>query len=96
MQELLQLLNKISDELNTDLNLEKMLQRVISLTVTHLNATGGSVILFDEKHRVSDYILQHGNLDETEAEAIVGRVLSEGFAGWVMRHGKGDIIADTA
>ncbi len=95
MQELLQLLNKISDELNTDLNLEKMLQRVISLTVTHLNATGGSVILFDEKQRVSDYILQHGNLNENEAEAIVGRVLSEGFAGWVMRHGKGDIITDT-
>lgn len=96
MQELLQLLNQISDELNTDLNLEKVLQRVISLTVSHLNATGGSVILFDEQHRVSDYILQHGNLAPQEAEAIVGRVLSEGFAGWVLRHGKGDIIADTA
>lgn len=95
MQELLQLLNKISDELNTDLNLEKMLQRVISLTVTHLNATGGSVILFDDEHRVSDYILQHHHLSKGESAAIVGRVLSEGFAGWVLQHGKGDIIADT-
>ncbi len=96
MQELLQFLTQVSDELNKDLNLDKMLQRVIDLTVRHLNATGGSVILFDDQRRVSDYILQRDNLAEGEAQTIVGRVLSEGFAGWVLRHGRGDIINDTA
>ncbi len=95
MQELLSLLNQISDELNTDLDLDKILQRVISLTVKHLNATGGSVILFDEHQRVSRYILQKSDISHAQAEMIMGQVLSDGFAGWVLKHGRGDIIADT-
>ncbi len=95
MQEMLQLLNQISDELNKDLNLDSMLQRVIDLTVTHFGATNGSIMLFDEDKRVSRYILQQQDISEATAYKIVGQVLTEGFAGWVLRHRRGDIITDT-
>lgn len=94
MQEQLSLLNRISDELNTDLYPDRMLRRVLNLTVAHLNATTGSIMLFDHQNRVSSYILQQ-ELSSEMADKIVGTVLTEGFAGWVLNNGAGDVIFDT-
>jgi GAF domain-containing protein len=52
MQDKLSLLNRISDELNKDLHPDRMLRRVLDLTVAHLNATTGSIMLFDQQKRV--------------------------------------------
>jgi signal transduction histidine kinase len=95
MQEQLNLLNRISDELNKDLDPDKMLRRVLDLTVSHLHASTGSVMLFDHENRVSAFILQQDHLSDDRAQRIVGQVLTEGFAGWVLKHGEGDIINDT-
>lgn len=95
MQEQLNLLNRISDELNKDLDPDKMLRRVLDLTVSHLHASTGSVMLFDQENRVSAFILQQDDLSDDRAKRIVGKVLGEGFAGWVLKHGEGDIIHDT-
>lgn len=94
MLEQLNLLNRISDELNTDLYPDRMLRRVLDLTVAHLNATAGSVMLFDHQNRVSAYILQQ-DVSSDLADRIVGRVLTEGFAGWVLNRGEGGVIYDT-
>ncbi len=96
MQELerLKLINRISDELNKDLDPDKMLRRVLNLTVSHLNATTGSIMLFDHDNRVSAFILQQ-EVSDDRASRIVGKVLTEGFAGWVLKHGEGGIIYDT-
>lgn len=94
MQERLNLLNRISDELNTDLYPDRMLRRVLNLTVAHLNATTGSVMLFDHDNRVSTYILQQ-DVSSEMADKIVGTVLTEGFAGWVLNRGEGGVIFDT-
>jgi signal transduction histidine kinase len=95
MQEQLKLLNRISDELNKDLDPDKMLRRVLNLTVSHLNASTGSVMLFDSKNRVSSFILQQEDISDDRANRIVGTVLTEGFAGWVLKHGEGGVIFDT-
>ena len=95
MQDTLYLLNQISDELNKDLDLDNMLQRVIDLTVGHFKARSGSIMLFDEENRVSKYILQNRQVSADKAHEIVGTVLTEGFAGWVLKHKRGDIIFDT-
>ncbi|MBN1221298.1 MAG: GAF domain-containing protein [Anaerolineae bacterium] len=96
MQELerLKLINRISDELNKDLDPDKMLRRVLELTVSYLNAGTGSVMLFDHQNRVSAFILQQ-EVSDDRANRIVGKVLTEGFAGWVLKHGEGGIIYDT-
>jgi signal transduction histidine kinase len=93
-QERLNLLNRISDELNKDLDPDKMLRRVLDLTVSHLHASTGSVMLFDQENRVSASILQQ-DVSDDRAKRIVGKVLTEGFAGWVLKYGEGDIIHDT-
>jgi two-component system phosphate regulon sensor histidine kinase PhoR len=95
MQDQLNLLNRISDELNSDLDLDNMLQRVLNLTVKYLGAAEGSILLFDEQRRVTDHILMRRDLTEAGENRVVGRVLSEGFAGWVVAHRQGDIIHDT-
>ena len=97
MQNSLLLLNQISDELNKDLDLDNMLQRVIDLTVMHFDAPAGSIMLFDDERRVSKYILQrqHGDLPPDRANRIWGQVIKDGFAGWVLEHRHGDIIFDT-
>jgi GAF domain-containing protein len=94
MEEQLSLLNRISDELNKDLYPDRMLRRVLNLTVAHLHATTGSIMLFDQHNRVSAYILQQEVSSEL-ADRIVGTVLTEGFAGWVLNHGEGDVIYDS-
>ncbi len=95
MQDQLGLLNRISDELNSDLDLDNMLQRVLNLTVKHLGAAQGSILLFDEQQRVTNHILMRRDLTEAGENRVVGRVLSEGFAGWVVTHKQGGIIHDT-
>jgi two-component system phosphate regulon sensor histidine kinase PhoR len=95
MQEQLRLLNLITDELNSDLDPDNMLQRVLNLTVRHLGAAEGSILLFDEQQRVTDHILMRRDLTEAAQSHVVGRVLAEGFAGWVVAHKQGDIIYDT-
>lgn len=95
MQEQLSLLNRISDELNADLHPDRMLRRVLDLTVAHLNATTGSVMLLDQQNRVSAFILQQEDLSSERAATIVGTILTEGFAGWVLKNGRGDVIHDT-
>ena len=92
--ERLKLLNRISDELNKDLDPDRMLRRVLNLTVSHLNASTGSVMLFDQKDRVAAFILQQ-EVSDDQANRIVGTVLTEGFAGWVLKHKEGGIIYDT-
>jgi signal transduction histidine kinase len=94
MQEQLNLLNRISDELNKDLDPDKMLRRVLNLTVSYLGASTGSVMLFDQEKRVSAFILQQ-EVSDDRASSIVGTVLTEGFAGWVLKHGQEGIIYDT-
>jgi signal transduction histidine kinase len=94
VQEQLNLLNRISDELNTDLDPGRMLQRVLDLTVEHLSASTGSILLLNQQNRVTDFILQQ-KVPRDQADRIVGTVLTEGFAGWVLNSGHGDIIADT-
>src|SRR5262245_2063690 len=93
--EQLNLINLISDELNKDLYPDSMLRQVLELCVANLNWTTGSVMLFDQQNRVSSYILQQEDLRGELAEKIVGKVLTEGFAGWVLQQGEGGVIYDT-
>jgi len=95
MQQQLNLLNRISDELNKDLDPDRMLRRVLDLMVSHLNASTGSVMLFDPQNRVAAFILQREDISDDRANRIVGTVLTEGFAGWVLKHGEGGVIEDT-
>ncbi len=95
MSDELVLLNRISDELNKDLDPDKMLRRVLNLAVGHFQASTGSIFLLDDANRVMARILQQENLSKQRAEDIVGTILTKGFAGWMLANGRGDVIQDT-
>jgi sigma-B regulation protein RsbU (phosphoserine phosphatase) len=58
-------------------------------------AEKGSLFLFDEKGAVKESLLARGEASRRERDRLIGMVLEEGFAGWVRRHKKADIVYDT-
>jgi len=89
------LLYKITREFSSSLDLDKVLSRVLSFTVQVLGASVGSIFLLDSRGRITKSILARQDLTPEVKEQTVETVMSKGFGGWVYRHAKADIIADT-
>jgi len=89
------LLYKITREFSSSLDLDKVLSRVLSFTVQVLGASAGSIFLLDSRGRITKSILARQDLTPEVKEQTVETVMSKGFGGWVYRHAKADIIADT-
>jgi signal transduction histidine kinase len=91
----LELLAEIS-QLLTLVDLDSVLQRVIGLASRAVGATRASLFLHHHHQVDWEHIFTARNLSADESVQVVTRVLDEGFAGWVYRHKRGDIILDTA
>lgn len=94
-RDLLQTLYAVSDQLAASLDLEWVLSQVLNLAVSAADAGDGSVFLLPAAGTVSPRILRR-DLSGSEAEEVIGQVMERGLAGWVVRHRKGTIVADTA
>ncbi len=93
-QELLQTLYDASDQLATSLDLEWILSRVLELSISATQARRGSIFLLPDKDSPAPRVLQRDFAGD-EADHIVSKVLSDGLAGWVVRHQEGIVISDT-
>lgn len=89
------LLYDISRKLNSDLNLDRVLADILALTVPSVGANDGSIMVFDNIHRVSHQILIRKGLPTEQAQEAVGKVLTGGLAGWVIEQRQGAIVHDT-
>lgn len=89
------LLYKITREFSSSLDLDKVLSRVLSFTVQVLGASVGSIFLLDSRGIITKSILARQDLSPEVKEQTVNTVMEKGFGGWVYRHAKADIIADT-
>lgn len=89
------LLYKVTREFSSSLDLDKVLSRVLSFTVQVFSASVGSIFLLDSRGRITKSILARQDLTPEVKELTVGAVMEKGFGGWVYRHAKADIIADT-
>ena len=88
------LLYNISRRLNSDLDLHRVLADVIDLTVKHVGAANGSIMVFDERERVAHKILARADLPPEKVDTVIAQVLSQGLAGWVVERRQGDIVDD--
>jgi len=86
------LLYQISRQLNSDLDINRVLADALGLTVEHTSAYNGSIIVFDESGSVAHKILARAGMPAEKEQAIVDEVLEQGLAGWVVAHRKGDIV----
>ena len=90
----LELLVEVS-QLLTLTDLDGVLNRVIKLASDALGGTRTSLFLHDDQGIDWKHIFTASGLSADESVKVVTRVMDEGFAGWVYRHQRGDIIQDT-
>lgn len=86
------LLYQISRQLNSDLDIDRVLADALRLTVEHTAALNGSIIVFGERGSVAHKILARAGMPPEQQEAVVAEVLSQGLAGWVVEHKQGGIV----
>lgn len=89
----LALLAEVS-QLLTDVELDKVLNKVIRLIAGAVGASKSSLFLSQDGSIDWEHLFTMRNLTSDESVKVVTRVLDEGFAGWVTRHKRGDIIED--
>lgn len=90
----LELLVEVS-RLLTEVDLNTVLQKVIGLASRAVGATRASLFLHTNRQIDWEHIFTARNLSAEESVKVVTRVLDEGFAGWVYRNKRGDVIYDT-
>ncbi|MFN8373392.1 MAG: ATP-binding protein [Anaerolineae bacterium] len=90
----LELLSEVS-QLLTLLDLDRVLQRVISLAATAVGAAKASLFLHDEYDVDWGHIFVTRDLAPDEFFYVVRSVLDKGLAGWVLRHRQAAIVYDT-
>lgn len=93
----LKLLHMVSNELNSSLDLDEVLGKIMSLVVEVTGANRGSLFILREDGRVMRSILARGPNQSAEISNYnVQKVMNEGLAGWAYRHQKGVVVADTS
>lgn len=90
-----ELLYKVSQQLNSSLDLDEVLGKVLRLTVESTGAKRGSFFLFDETGNVVRHISARPNETSEVNRNTVEKVMAEGMAGWVYQHREAVIVADT-
>ena len=88
------LLYQISRQLNSDLDINRILEDAIDLTVDHFGANNGSILIFDENGSVAHKILARAGLLPEKMEFVISVVLSQGLAGWIVEQKRGAVVSD--
>ncbi len=75
--------------------LRATLGNVLNVAVEITGAERSSIFLLDQDLRVTESILARGQVGKEEADALTGKVMDKGLAGWVCTHRKSVLIPDT-
>lgn len=84
-----------ASQLLTVVDLDRVIHEVIGLVSRAVGAQKTSLFLHQDQQVDWEHLITMRNLSPDQSVKVVGRVLEEGFAGWVHRHRRGDIILDT-
>lgn len=76
--------------------LSATLQNALNVAATLTGAERGSLFLLDETGTVTHGLLTYGGMTPAAQATIVQRVMDKGLAGWLVRHRKPALIADTS
>jgi PAS domain S-box-containing protein len=75
--------------------LRAMLQQTLKISTRLTSAEESSLFLLNADGMVTESILARGAVIREQKQTIIGKVLDKGLAGWVIRHRKVGLIADT-
>lgn len=90
----LEILAEVS-QLLTLVDLDHVMQRVIPLVRRATDAQRISLFLLQDDRIDWEHIITARNLPADQSVKVISTVLDKGFAGWVYRNRRGDIISDT-
>jgi PAS domain S-box-containing protein len=92
----LRLLYDISRELAMALDLQVVLQRILSMSLSTVQGSGGSIIVIDEDgDPVDSAIIHEGIVFESTTDRLRA-TLESGLAGWVVKNRKATLVKDTS
>jgi D-sedoheptulose 7-phosphate isomerase len=92
----LELLYRISNEIEPGMELRDILHRVLELTMDGIGASSGSFIITNEKGDIAEAALAYqGKVDFNTSHAL-GEIAERGLAGWVLENRKSALIASTS
>jgi len=91
----LELLLNISRELVTTLDLDKVLERVLALSIENVDAERGSLIVLDDKKEPTHAALYSDGQSRSYTLEAMREIVSQGLAGWVVTHQQAALIQNT-
>jgi NtrC-family two-component system sensor histidine kinase KinB len=91
----LDLLYSISRELAGQLNLRDLLQRILQLTLENVGAPSGSILVLDERGRVTEGALAFGGKVHDHTAEQLTDTYERGLAGWVVEHRRPAVVTST-
>jgi two-component system NtrC family sensor kinase len=94
-RQLLRTLYTVSNHLASSLDSDWLLANALSVAISATEARKGNIFLLPEAGDGAARILRR-DLSTEEVDEVMGQILAEGLAGWVVRHKEGTMIADTA
>ena len=71
------------------------LQKTVDLATEITRAEAGSLFLLNREGVVTDCIMMRETASHEDSVKLIGSVLDQGLAGWVVRHNQVGLIADT-
>ncbi len=93
----LALLYKIAQEINSQLALNEVLIKIVTLTREALAASMCSIIILgEEEEEETIQIISREGQEPTISQLATSAILEEGLGGWVLRNRRGTIVQDTA
>jgi len=92
----LDLLYAATREFNAGLDVDQVLNRVLSTTLVTAGVSNASLFLFDSDGKLDNHF-QISNFEiEKRSYPTLGRILDRGLVGWVRKHREGVVINDTS
>ncbi len=88
-------LHDLSRALADSLDMEALLLQVMPLALETVGALSGSIVLFDAEGSVANGVFAYGGDVQPITEHQLADVVEHGLAGWVFRHRRATIIANT-
>jgi PAS domain S-box-containing protein len=92
----LDILYVVTREFGTRLDIDQVLQRVLSATVAAVGAYDASLILFDAAGQPEHFVIINGFEVQQRSPATMKTVGSQGLAGWVKKHREGALVKDAS
>jgi D-sedoheptulose 7-phosphate isomerase len=91
----IEVLSRISNELASRLDLHDLLSRILCITVEHVGAVGGSIVVLDETGEVIEGALAYaGKIQELNTERL-DETVHHGLAGWVLENRQPALVENT-